>query len=80
MRSLLTRRNSPKADIAKGSVAKPWRFVVLDKGGGAGSDNITIATEGAQTISGAATLVISVDFGSAIIESDGSNLYVIGTT
>lgn len=50
-------------------------FIVKDESGGAGTFNITIATEGAQTIDGASTVIITVDFGSVSLYSDGTNLF-----
>lgn len=65
-------------DIAKGSAANPWKFVVKDESGGAGTNNITIATEGAQTIDGAASIAITADYGSASLYSNGTNLFSCG--
>jgi len=50
-------------------------FLIKDESGGAGSNNITIATEGAQTIDGAASVTISVDYGVARLYSNGTNLF-----
>ena len=50
-------------------------FIIKDESGGAGTFNITIATEGAQTIDGVSTVIITVDFGSVSLYSDGTNLF-----
>lgn len=52
-------------------------IVVKDAGGGAGANNITIDTEGAETIDGAATLVISTNYDKVTLYSDGSDWFVI---
>lgn len=50
---------------------------VIDAAGTASSaNNITIATEGSQTINGTATQTISTDYGSLSMVSDGSNLFI----
>ena len=51
--------------------------IVRDVGGAAGTQNITIATEGAQTIDGAATNVISVNDDVRRLVSDGTNWFTI---
>jgi len=50
-------------------------FIVKDESGGAGTNGITIDTEGAETIDGAATLTISTNFGVARLYSDGTDLF-----
>jgi hypothetical protein len=52
-------------------------FTIKDTGGSAGSNNITIATEGAETIDGAATATISTNYDSLIIFSDGTNYFKV---
>ena len=64
-------------DIALGSVERPWVLVVTDKSDGAGTNAITITTEGAETIAGLASVSITEDSGSVRMYSDGSNLFVI---
>jgi len=49
--------------------------IVKDESGAAGTNNITIATEGAETIDGAATLVISANYGAARLYCDGTNWF-----
>ena len=50
---------------------------VKDESGVAGTNNITIATEGSELIDGAATLVISSNYGVARLYSDGTNWFTI---
>jgi len=61
----------PTAQITNGR-----RLVIKDAGGLAGTNNITIATEGAETIDGSATAVINSDYSAINIYSDGTNLYI----
>jgi len=51
-------------------------IVVKDAGGNASTNNITIDTEGAETIDGAATAVIAADYNSINLYSDGSNWFI----
>lgn len=60
----------PSAKVAAGRV-----FIVKDGGGGAGSNNITVATEGSETIDGSSTLVISTNYAAARLFSDGTNWF-----
>jgi hypothetical protein len=50
-------------------------YIFTDEGGNAGTNNITIATEGSQLINGAATYVINTNYGSARLYSNGSNWF-----
>jgi len=50
-------------------------LVVKDESGGASSANITIATQGAETIDGAATATISTNYGHITVYSNGSNWF-----
>lgn len=52
-------------------------IVIKDAGGNAGTNNITIDTEGSETIDGAATEVISSNYDSVTLYSDGSNWFTI---
>jgi len=64
--------------ISSVDIAKEGRFIyVKDESGGAGTNSITIATEGAQTIDGSATKIINTNFGSKLMYSDGSNLFLL---
>lgn len=48
---------------------------IKDESGGAGTNSITVATEGSENIDGAATLVISTNYGVARLYSDGANWF-----
>jgi hypothetical protein len=57
-------------------VAYPgWSLTIKDTGGDASSNNITIDTEGAETIDGAASIAITTDYGYARVFADGSNWF-----
>lgn len=58
------------ADLEDGKV-----IIINDESGGAGTNNITIDTEGSETIDGAATIVISTDFLRVRLYSDGTNWF-----
>lgn len=62
----------PTAQVTKGRM-----IVIKDAGGNAGTNNITITTEGAETIDGAATLVIASNYGVARLYCDGNNWFTI---
>lgn len=67
----------PSAEIAKGSAteAREWKF--KDQSGNVSvANSITIATEGAETIDGAATLVLTTAFHDFSLYADGSNVFV----
>ena len=49
---------------------------IKDTGGNASGNNITIATQAAQTIDGAATQTISGDYDSVDLFSDGTNWFI----
>jgi hypothetical protein len=53
------------------------KLIIKDSGGNASVNNITIATEGAETIDGSASYTINTDNGKVQLVSDGSNLYVL---
>jgi len=59
------------AEVSAGRV-----ITIKDAGGNAGTNNITIDTEGAETIDGAATATINVNYDSLNIYSDGSNWFI----
>jgi len=61
----------PTAETEEGRI-----IVIKDAGGNAGSNNITIDTEAAQTIDGSATLVINGDYDSVSLYCDGSNWFI----
>lgn len=62
----------PSALIAAGT----FIIIVKDESGGAGTNNITVATEGAETIDGQASVAIVEDYGSLSLYSDGTNLFI----
>ncbi len=65
-------------DLKTAQVGEVGRVLtVKDSGGDASTSNITISTEGSETIDGAATKVISADSGSVDILFDGTNYYTI---
>lgn len=51
-------------------------FTVVDGGGNANANNITVDTEGAETIIGQATRVLNIDYESVTFYSDGSNWFI----
>lgn len=51
-------------------------IIIKDAGGNAATNNITVDTEGAETIDGAATAVINGNYDSISIYSDGSNWFI----
>lgn len=50
-------------------------IIVKDESGLAGTNNITVATQGAETIDGAATFVINTNYGLVRLYSDGTNWF-----
>ncbi len=63
--------------IASASIAVDgFEIEVSDESGGALANNITVATEGAETINGVATYTIAANYGSVFMRSNGSNLFV----
>lgn len=62
----------PTAQVTSGRM-----LVVKDAGGNALVNNITIDTEGGETIDGAATVVIALNYGVARLYCDGANWFVI---
>lgn len=65
----------PSAEVRKGRV-----YTIKDESGGASSNNITVDTEGAETIDGAATDVINVNYESKGYYSDGTNWFILPIT
>lgn len=58
------------ADIVDGRM-----FIIKDESGGAGTNNITVATQGSETIDGQSTIDIIVDYGVLRLYSNGINLF-----
>ena len=63
--------------LLSASVADGRIIIINDESGLAGTNNITIATEGSETIDGSATLVISSNYGVARLISDGTDWFTI---
>ena len=63
-------------DLKTAQLGKNRILDVKDAGGNAFVNNITITTEGAETIDGAANLVIDRDYQSYTIYDDGSNYFI----
>ncbi len=63
--------------ISSEDIAQAGReFLVKDESGDAGTYNITISTEGVETIEGAATFVLTNDNEAIMLYSNGSNLFI----
>jgi hypothetical protein len=62
----------PSAEVRPGRT-----YTIKDESGAAASNNITIATEGSETIDGSATDVISDNYGAKLYYSDGSNWFEV---
>jgi len=61
--------------IATSELGSGRVIIIKDGDGNASSNNITVATEGDETIDGAATGSIAADSGSLNLFSDGTNWY-----
>ena len=62
----------PTAEVRAGRV-----YTVKDESGSAASNNITVATEGSETIDGAATDTISENYGAKAYYSDGTDWFTV---
>lgn len=62
----------PSAQVVSGRT-----IIIKDASGNAGANNITIDTGGSETIDGAATLVMSTNYQTVKLYSDGSNWFNI---
>ncbi len=60
------------ADVDAGRI-----MYIKDESGAAGTNNITIDTQGSELIDGAASITISVNYGVAKLYSDGTNWYTL---
>lgn len=58
------------SDVVNGQI-----IIIKDESGGAGTNNITVATEGLETIDGASTMDITADYGCLRVYSDGTNWF-----
>ncbi len=63
--------------LLSATVAEGRTITIKDESGLAGTNSITIATEGSETIDGSATLVISSNYGVARLISDGTDWFTI---
>jgi hypothetical protein len=64
--------------VASAAIAKDgFELTVSDESGNAAVNNITVATEGAETINGAASVAIASNYGAVRLRSNGSNLFTI---
>lgn len=63
------------ASIEVPAAGEAWFFTVKDVSGGAGTNPITIVTQGSETIDGVGSVQITEDFGSISLFSDGNNLF-----
>lgn len=61
--------------VSSDDIAHERVIIVKDKGGGAGANAITVATEGSENIDGSATTTISSNYGVLRLYSDGDNLF-----
>ena len=74
----ITDTSAPRTlTISSADMTEDRHFIIKDQSGGAGSNNITIDTEGAAKIDNADSITISVNFGSAAVYVAGSNLFSI---
>ncbi|MDC0367017.1 hypothetical protein OAM67_01175 [bacterium] len=55
------------------------KFFVVDEGGNAGTNNITVARAGSDLISGATSVVINGDYNRIQFYSNGTNFFICGT-
>ncbi len=63
--------------IPSALVSSGKKFVIKDSGGNAGTNNVTIETETAETIDGEASWIINIDYSSVTLISDGTNWFII---
>lgn len=52
-------------------------LIIHDDAGNAGTNNITIDTEGTESINGGASTTITSNYGSVRLRSDGTNWYIV---
>ena len=65
----------PTAQVRPGRI-----YTIKDESGAAATNNITVATEGSETIDGSATDVINVNYESKSYYSDGTNWFILPVT
>lgn len=66
--------------LASSLVADGTHLAVKDEGGAAGTNAITIATEGGETVDGAASQDIASNYGSMALYSDGVDWFIRSST
>ena len=66
--------------LASGMVTNGATVIIKDEGGNAGTNAITIDTEGTETIDGSSSVSISSNYGSVRLHSDGTNWFVNAST
>ena len=66
--------------LASAMVAEGVHVTVNDEGGAAGTNAVTIATEGSETIDGATSQSIGSNYGTLSLYSDGTNWYTKSST
>lgn len=66
--------------LASSDAAAGRSILVVDEAGSAGTNAITIDTEGSETIEGSSSTSISTNFGTATLESNGTNWVVSAST
>lgn len=66
--------------LASAMVAEGAHIVVNDEGGSAGTNAITIATEGSETIDGATSQSVGSNYGALTLYSDGTNWFTVSST
>lgn len=61
--------------VASQDITDGKTIIVKDKAGGAGTNAITVATEGSENIDGSSTTSVGTNYGVVRLYSDGSNLF-----
>lgn len=61
--------------LASASTNNGRMVIIKDESGGAGTNNITVDTEGSEVIDGAATKVINANYGVLRVYNDGTNWF-----
>lgn len=64
--------------ITSDAIASGFLLHIKDEGGNAGTNNITIATEGAETIDGQVSITVNADYNKVSLYSNGSNVFIQG--
>lgn len=64
--------------LASADVADGNQITIIDSGGSSGTNNITIDTEGTETIDGSSSITIENDSSARTVSSDGTNWFTAG--